>query len=188
MDGGQPLPLDNEKGSNNRPYKSFIVGKDIYPENNIKHEDGGEAGPFNRETDDEIVLEWQNDHPWIDYQNYNPCPEGYRIPTQRELLIMTTRLPKDEKHWPIYKRTVRWSTWRLLDNPNVTWYSEERTMVPEYYLCHTSFSMKDIPPYKTTDTDKQREGFGWIYSSDVFMLQNNRNDDVGYVRCVKDTN
>ena len=39
-----------------------------------------------------------------------------------------------------------------------------------------------------TDLNKQREGFGWIYDSNVFMLQNDRNNDVGYVRCIKDTN
>lgn len=188
MDGGQPLPLDDEKGANNRPYTKFVVGADIYPEDNIRHVDGGEAWELNRETDDEIILEWQNENPWHVYQNYNPCPPGYRIPTQRELLIMTTRLSRDKDHWPSYKVTVKWSTWRLLRDPKVRWYSEERTMTPNYYLCQTSFSLKDISPYKTDDVNKQREGFGWHYSSNVFMLQNDRTEDVGYVRCVKDTN
>ena len=188
MDGGQPLPLDDEKGANNRPYTKFVVGADIYPEDNIRHKDGGEAWELNRDTDDEIILEWQNENPWHVYQNYNPCPPGYRIPTQRELLIMTTRLSRDEDYWPSYKVTVKWSTWRLLRNPQLQWHSEERTMTPDYYLCQTSFSLKDISPYRTDDENKQREGFGWIYSSNVFMLQNDRTEDVGYVRCIKDTN
>ena len=101
---------------------------------------------------------------------------------------MTTRLSRDEDYWPSYKVTVKWSTWRLLRDPQLQWHSEERTMTPDYYLCQTSFSMKDISPYRTDDENKQREGFGWIYSSNVFMLQNDRTTDVGYVRCIKDTN
>lgn len=187
MDGGQPLPLDDEKGANNRPYTKFVVGANIYPEDNIRHVDGGEAGAFNRTTKDEIVLEWQNNNPWYVYQNYNPCPTGYRVPTQRELLIMTTRLSRDEEHWPSYEVTVKWSTWAVWQG-GVKWDSEVRTMTPDYYLCQTSFSLKDISPYKTSDVNKQREGFGWHYSSNVFMLQNDRNTDVGYVRCIKDIN
>ena len=195
MDGGQPLPLDNEKGSNNRPYRKFTVGKDAY---GIKGADiteitnGGHTNAYSipDNTESETSANLINDSYWNSYQNYNPCPEGYRIPSHRELLIMTSRLSSSQ--WPQYTVTAyywqRTSEWgrplRFEEEQKAKTY----TLTPNYYLCHTSFSMKDIPPYRTTETDKQREGFGWIYSSDVFMLQNNRNDDVGYVRCVKDTN
>ena len=195
MDGGQPLPLDNEKGSNNRPYRKFTVGKDAY---GIKGADiteitnGGHTNAYSipDNTESETSANLINDSYWNSYQNYNPCPEGYRIPSHRELLIMTSRLSSSQ--WPQYTVTAyywqRTSWWGQLSRFEEEQKAKTYTLTPNYYLCHTSFSMKDIPPYKTTDTDKQREGFGWIYSSDVFMLQNNRNDDVGYVRCVKDTN
>jgi hypothetical protein len=182
MDGGQPLPLDNEKGANNRPYTKFVVGTDVYglggPNGEIIDVDNGF---WTLVGTTHISWDWTNQGSWASYQNFNPCPNGYRIPTQRELLIMTTRLDEDSR-WPVYEAS----------GTAYSWGSEYTDVVsnlrPEYYLCQTSFSMKDISPYRTDDENKQREGFGWIYSSNVFMLQNDRDKDVGYVRCIKDTN
>lgn len=178
MDGGQPLPLDNEKGANNRPYTKFVVGADVYglggQNGEIIDVDNGIWTPIGTSH---ISWDWTNQGSWASYQNFNPCPNGYRIPTQRELLIMTTRLDEDSQ-WPVYEAS----------GTAYSWGSEYTDVVsnlrPEYYLCQTSFSMKDISPY----VNKQREGFGWLYSSNVFMLQNDRETDVGYVRCIKDTN
>lgn len=193
MDGGQPLPLGDEKGSNNRPYSKFIVGKDAYgirgaDITSVRH--GGRTGIYSaNNTRDETGASLINDSFWFSYQDYNPCPEGYRIPTHRELLIMTTRL--SESQWPQYtvtatywQRLSNWGDWRFEEEQRTVDY----TLVPNYYLCQTSFSMKGISPYYTEDKSKQREGFGWLYNSNVFMLQNDRNVDVGYVRCIKDTN
>ena len=185
FDNGLTLPDGHEKSPNNRPYKKFIVDKDIYgadPDQNVITFYNGESGAFNNH---DAGYTWSNQGSWIQYQSPNtPCPSGYRVPNQRELLIMSSRLSKDQ--WPVYKDEdafsyeLTWRGWEQYPDPQeARWESN--------YMCQTSFSMKDISPYQTSDVTKQREGFMWIYSSGVFMLQNSR-DEVGYVRCVKDTN
>lgn len=181
-DNGQPLPGGNEKSANNRPYKKFTVDKDIYgadePYNKVVTFYNGEHGLLIVYHD--AGYTWSNQGFWQQYQSpNNPCPSGYRVPNQRELLIMGSRLSKDQ--WPVYRDddAYTWelnrTEWQKVPDPQVAEWQD-------YYMCQTSFSMNGTNGY-----DNQREGFMWIYSSGVFMLQNNRGEE-GYVRCVKDTN
>ena len=181
-DNGLPLPGGNEKSANNRPYKKFTVDKDIYgadePYNEIVTFYNGEHGLVVVYHD--AGYTWSNQGFWQQYQSpNNPCPSGYRVPNQRELLIMGSRLSKDQ--WPVYRDDdaytweLNWGQWEKVPDPQVASWQN-------YYMCQTSFSMNGTNGY-----DNQREGFMWIYSSGVFMLQNNRGE-VGYVRCVKDAN
>lgn len=181
-DNGLPLPGGNEKSANNRPYKKFTVDKDIYgadePYNEIVTFYNGEHGLVVVYHD--AGYTWSNQGFWQQYQSpNNPCPSGYRVPNQRELLIMGSRLSKDQ--WPVYRDDdaytweLNWGQWEKVPDPQVASWQN-------HYMCQTSFSMNGTNGY-----DNQREGFMWIYSSGVFMLQNNRGE-VGYVRCVKDAN
>ena len=207
IDNGLPLPGGNEKSANNRPYNKFIVSKDIYgfqslyekvvvPVNGGVPDDPSYLFGGTTSTEGEAGYDWINASYWESYQNINPCPEGYRIPNQRELLIMTTRLAADQ--WPVYSVDATYYTvhrdpfvspeepvqhTKTFDNlrPESFW-DDGNDRWLAYYMCQTSFSMDGRNGY-TTD----RDGFMWIYETGVFMLQNGRHE-VGYVRCVKDTN
>lgn len=79
-----PLPLHNEREANNLPYGKFRMHSDLFP------------------TPESSVWGWKNYHEWQWYQTFNDYPPGYRIPNQRELLILSSRLPEnvwdDELH------------------------------------------------------------------------------------------
>lgn len=216
-DNGQPLPKGNEKSANNRPYNKFTVNKDIYgfepPYKEVVVPINGGVPDEPRwgstaSTEDDAGYDWINESYWQSYQNINPCPTGYRIPNQRELLIMATRLTADQ--WPVYSVDATYYTgyyervqtgedWFGRPTYDYVWTTEQHTKTfdnlrPQsywdggnsrwlaYYMCQTSFSMDGKNGYNT-----DRDGFMWIYESGVFMLQNNRGE-VGYVRCVKDAN
>ena len=171
-DGGIPLPAHNETEANNRTYRAFkadneVVGKSGYGHNVVQ---GGWFGS----------VDWLDRGRWDEFSNLsdNPCPPGYRMPNQRELLIMSTRLQADQ--WPSYQ----------VDGKNVH---------PPVYISQTAFSLNGSYDYE------HRGGFIWNYDGKVFMLQNwsdpgenflgrpypvengYKPEESGYVRCIKDT-
>lgn len=171
-DGGIPLPAHNETEANNRTYKAFkaddeAVGLSGYGEKIT------ETNWWNR-------LTWINMGRWDEFAdlNDNPCPPGYRMPNQRELLIMSTRLEADQ--WPLY-------------------HEGDESAYPSVYISQTAFSLNGSYDYE------HRGGFIWDYDEKVFKLQNwsdpgenfwgtpypvengYKPEESGYVRCIKDT-
>lgn len=133
-----PLPVHNEQSLNNLPYVKFRVHPNVFP-----------TPAYNNM--------WNSEN-WQFFQTYTGYPTGYRIPNQRELLIMSTRMPAD--------------AWK-------TFYSNNQNIKP-FYMCQTSFSLNGKSPYTS-----ERDGFYWDSSSGNFILQNYRTEK-GYVRPIQD--
>ena len=147
-----PLPAHNERHPvNNLPYAKFRVHAETRPTPTYERVWSGIFTGW--------VISFTNAQNWEYFQTNAPYPAGYRIPNQRELLIMTTRMPKNA--WPTY--TVR----NTSGKPN--------------YICQTAFSLDGQGP----EYNSNRDGFLWGASSGVFFLQNNT-DEKGYVRPVQD--
>lgn len=145
------LPPHNERSDLNRPYAKFFVSNEVY---------GGDGNPPQFES--YWSSEW-NDYPWSHFQTYAPYDTGFRIPNQRELLIMTSRLPDN--------------AWKTFNDRN---WSGQKSIKPNY-ICQTAFSLNGKDPY----SNGNREGFLWDSNGKVFFLQNDRGDE-GFVRPVKD--
>lgn len=146
------LPAHNERHPvNNLPYAKFRVHANTYPTPQYSREYSFETW--------EYYISFNNAQNWGYFQTNAPYPAGYRIPNQRELLIMTTRMDADA--WPTY--TVR----RTSGKPN--------------YICQTAFSLDGQGP----EYNNNRDGFLWDAQSGVFFLQNTTGDR-GYVRPIQD--
>lgn len=160
-----PLPAHNERHPvNNLPYAKFRVHAKVFPEPKYSRKERWEGFIFKG-----YYISFDNDQNWDYFQTNAPYPAGFRIPNQRELLIMTTRLTA-EQCCPTYK------TDHLIPvsgRPNL--------------VSQTAFSLNGTGPYE--DPNKPgtgiRDGFLWQGDSGNFFLQNS-NDDQGYVRPVQD--
>lgn len=80
-DDGRSLPMDNEQSQNNRPYRQF----DVLDKDRQTRYGGSNWAP--------VYYGWEN---MIDAynRNINPCPDGWRVPNQREMLILVSTVPE----------------------------------------------------------------------------------------------
>lgn len=152
---GGILPQNKERDDNDRPYRKFAV---------LVSAEGGSytnsSGLYPQKTS--TYLSW-NDL-YNDEKIGNPCPNGYRAPNLRELMLMYTTYPD------LFKDKF---------TPNTSYkYS--------YYLCKTGFSFDGWTGY----TD-DRPGFIYVYDHDndygnLKLLQGWESNNGGKVRCVRD--
>ena len=162
------LPLHDEQSEHNKAYKAFMVTPETSPTPSI---DWG----------DHYDTQWSNWFYHINFKNAisvdnvtlsdtKYCPDGYRVPNQRELLIMSTFLEPDA-----------WATFELYEKGLViTYIASEKAQ----YISRTQFSMKDKEKvYKVEG--KHRYGFIYAPEAGEFFLQNNTGEK-GYVRCIRD--
>ena len=80
-DDGRSLPMDNEQSQNIRPYRQF----DVLDADRQTRYGGSYWLP--------VYYGWEN---MIDAynRNINPCPDGWRVPNQREMLILVSTVPE----------------------------------------------------------------------------------------------
>lgn len=150
------LPVHNERSATNRPYAKFRVHAKECPEPEYRRRLGWGS----------YYLSFENDNNWLYYQTFSGCPAGYRIPNQRELLIMSTRMPAEA--WPKY--TVEEAGYL---RPEV---SSKPT-----YVCQTAFSLNGTGPYTST-----RRGFFWDANPNGPFYLIEDDNAQGYVRPVQD--
>lgn len=111
---GGILPQNKERDDNNRPYRKFAVLVSVEDDRwNSSYTNKSGLYPNGGTTP------WRS--VWYDEENGNPCPEGYRAPNLRELMLMYTTYPD------------------LFENAFGGTYS--------YYLCKTGFSFDGWPGY-----------------------------------------
>lgn len=150
---GGILPQNKERDDNNRPYRKFAVlvsaagdrWNSSYTNTSGLYPNGG-------------TTPWRS--VWYNEENGNPCPEGYRAPNLRELMLMYTTYPD------------------LFENAFGGTYS--------YYLCKTGFSFDGWPGY--TD-DRPGFVYIYESNADygnLKLLQGWESGNGGKVRCVRD--
>ena len=149
---GGILPQNNERDDNDRPYRKFAVLVSAKCETNSSYANESGLYPNGGTTPWTSV--------WNDEKNGNPCPEGYRAPNLRELMLMYTTYPD------------------LFENAFGGQYS--------FYLCKTGFSFDGWPGY--TD-DRLGFVYIYESNADygnLKLLQGWESGNGGKVRCVRD--
>ena len=174
----EPLPPHNEKSDINRCYAKFEVGP-VNPEPKYHGQNGGYTYLVNESSFDETNIIWDNSKDWSYYQTNDNRNNGYRIPNQRELLVLATRLPKEK--YPIYKQMVTWH--EGIGGAFSKKYSGEITRSP-VLMSQTLFSLAGKEDYGPL-----RRGFMWVPGQN-FFLENSDGDykDSGYLLLIKDIN
>ena len=152
------LPAHNDLSISNLPYAKFQVrgADDDYP---------APSGTYSNRN-----LDFTNDATWeqcLQYEDEGSL-QGYRMPNQRELLIMLNYLP--DKAWKTY------SVKSLLGR---TAYSKAM------YMCKTRFSRANEGHFAENGTDI-RTTFRMNAQNKSMGVVNDVNSDKGYIRAVKD--
>lgn len=161
---GGLLPQNKERDDNDRPYRKFAVlvsakgdrwnssytnASGLYPQGT------GSYISWNSLYNNEVIG--------------NPCPDGYRAPNLRELMLMYTTYPDLFKY-------------KFTPDDNYTY---------SYYLCKTGFSFNGWGGYQDTNNNPTRPGFIYVYDhvndyGNLKLLQGWESDNGGKVRCVRD--
>lgn len=135
QDDGINLPLDNERSQNNRPYRAFDVR----------------------------LGDVQSSYNWLTMENAlngnaNPCPTGWRVPNQREFLIMISSLVEP-----------------YTENSPFTWGN-----IGYILATATTFSFNGVSPLYSNGIR-----YGFLYKEGNLFLHNGGESDFRF-RCVRD--
>lgn len=158
---GGILPQNNERDDNDRPYRkcAVLVSAECITNSSYDNESG--LYPNGGTTPWTSV--------WNDEKNGNPCPEGYRAPNLRELMLMYTTYPD------LFEIKFGESS-------------------SSYYLCKTGFSFNGWGDYNDDSGSPNRPGFVYVYEykkdnpsasyGNLMLLTGGGTS--GKVRCVRD--
>ena len=153
------LPEHTDIQISNLPYAKFQVqGADSdfpTPEYEIEY-----YGPL------DYGLEFTNEQTWeecLQYEDRGSLTAGYRLPNQRELLIMLNILPDE--------------AWRSYQESHWTGTKSKKAM----YMCKTRFSRAGQYPFGSN-----RLSFRMNANDKSIGLLNDATSDRGYIRAVKD--
>lgn len=158
---GGILPQNKERDDNDRPYRKFAVLVSAKCEANSSYDNASGLYPKND------YWTWNN---LYNYENNgNPCPDGYRAPNLRELMLMYTTYPD------------------LFE----TKFGESSS---SYYLCKTGFSFNGWGNYNDNFGSPNRPGFVYVYEYNTFnpsasygnLMLLTGGGTSGKVRCVRD--
>ena len=166
------LPAHNERNYTNRPYRKFAV---------IKERD--------------FWLNWRSGNKaewdvgtWTDYESVDICPEGYRMPNQRELMLMYINIPNNQDTGMIWYDPSGNNSPDAIEDKNEYWddvrgKQKYDKYTNRHYVCRTSFGYDDL-------FNGDRPGFMYSIWSGLLYLEtgvgSNANHTDGFVRCVRD--
>lgn len=156
---GGILPQNNERDDNDRPYRKFAVL--------VSADGSGRNSSYDNKSGlypESGTISWNS--LYNDEKIGNPCPDGYRAPNLRELMLIYTTYP---------------------DLCEIRFGSSSSS----YYLCKTGFSFNGWGNYKDTYGNANRPGFVYVYEynnnnpyGNLMLLTGNGTS--GKVRCVRD--
>lgn len=106
---------------------------------------------------------WENHIPWSECISKEQEMKDFRLPNQRELLVMLNVLPKDA--WKVYSDS--WFAYKI----------DQKAM----YMCKTSFSKAGQEQFGS-----KRETFRMNAQGNSIGVVNDSGTDKGYIRGVKD--
>ena len=160
-DGGRELPLHYERGADgiNQPYRSFEML--VYPYDDGNTSRRWETSIYDSESDPQEGFE-EN----LNYSNISSlCPPGYRVPNQRELMLMFTSVNSQNEY------NVQWS---------------------DSFWCSTHFSYSkngklyntERPGFATSESNLILVSTGWDWDLNKYVPQ--WDNIKAKVRCVRD--
>lgn len=157
-DNGLHLPyaLVDDAGDNNRPYKGFFI----------------KYGNAEKSWSGETVYPYKDMYETVVQNNSSYCPDGYRLPNQREMILMSRTI----NNWASGQFTV----YMFYNGQKI---DENQFGVFVYYPNWMGGQISRAKGALVTDINR-----GFIYSDKIsaYNLAGGNPDHTVYLRCIKD--